>query len=172
VLFRKGKTSASSEKSQPIWLSDLLSAFTDAAFRATEAIRSQHLSDMEGLYDRSTDPADSTLNPKTVKLGVTPFVLPSDGPAPPLEVPIAALMQSNPLTIDEMTFDFECKAIDLRKESSSASADAPSQAAEIQINFDRPGAEGCPLRVSVRFKAGQPPQVQARICDALIRGVQ
>lgn len=152
----------------PVWLSDLLSAFSDAAFRSIEPVRAQHLADMEELYEKSSDALGDVLKPKTMRMAVTPFVVPAEGEPPPLEVPIAAVMQSNPLAVDEIKFDIECRALSLRKPI-GADPIAPS---EIEIGFGAPGSAGCLLRLSVRYKSGEPPQAQARIGDALVRGVE
>jgi hypothetical protein len=151
-----------------ISLSELLSAFSDAAFRSTEAVRAQHLSDMEELYDKSSDSSGDVFKPKTIRLGVTPFVLPAEGEPPPLEVPIAAMMQSNPLMVDEINFEMDCVVLGARKESPADELN-PS---EIEIGFGGPRSPGCPLRLSIRYKSGEPPHAKARIGDALIRGVQ
>jgi hypothetical protein len=152
-----------------IWLSDLIAAFTDVAFRSTEAVRTQHLADMEGLYTTTPNPSGDVLKPKTMKLAVTPFVLPAEGEPPPLEVPLAAMIQSNPLTVDEINFEIECVALHLQKDSLAGAEDL--RASEIEIGFGGPGSPGCPLKLSIRYKAGEPPQVRGKIGDSLIRGV-
>jgi hypothetical protein len=149
-------------------LSELLAALSDAAFRSTESVRTQHLADVDQLYDKSSDSVGDVFTPKTMRLAVTPFVLPAEGDPAPLEVPIAAMMQSNPLTVDEINFELDCTALRLRLGSTSDTL----KASDIEIGFGGPGSVGTPLKVSIRFKSGEAPQAKARIGDALIRGVQ
>jgi hypothetical protein len=131
-------------------------------------VRSQHLADLEELYDKSTDASGDLFTPKKVRLAVTPFVLPAEGDPPPLEVPVPALMQSNPLAVDEINVEIECVALRLQKDQPPGSL----KTSEIEIGFGGPGSPGCPLRLSVRYKSGEPPQAKAKIGDALIRGLQ
>lgn len=157
--------------SVPTLLSELLRAFTDAAFQATEAVRAQHINDIQTLYEPSPEQNSDVWLPKTVKLGITPFVLPAEGPVPPLEVPLAAMIQPDPLIIDEMTFDFECNILQVQAVE-AASPEEPPPPSRIAVSLLRDTDKGFPLRISVRFKAGQAPQVAARLNEALLRGVQ
>jgi hypothetical protein len=134
-------------------------------------VRAQHVSDLDALYDKTPQATGDVLTPKTVKMAVTPFILPAEGEPPPLEVPLAAMIQPNPLMVDEINFEIDCVALNLQL-GPPGSAPESLKTSEIEIGFGGPGAPGCPMKLSIRYKSGQPPQVNARIGDALIRGVQ
>jgi len=84
-----------------------------------------------------------------------------------VEVPTAALMQSNALVIDEATIELECVFDRFATEADGRQPGAP----RLGVWLDRTGS-GSPARIVIKFKRVDPPEGASRIEDALLRNLQ
>jgi hypothetical protein len=84
-----------------------------------------------------------------------------------VEVPTAALMQSNALVIDEATIELECLFDRFATEADGRQPGAP----RLGVWLDRTGS-GSPARIVIKFKRVDRPEGASRIEDALLRNLQ
>jgi hypothetical protein len=84
-----------------------------------------------------------------------------------VEVPTAALMQSNALVIDEAKIELECVFDRFATETDGRRSCAP----RLGVWLDRTGS-GSPARIVIKFKRVDRPEGASRIEDALLRNIQ
>jgi hypothetical protein len=84
-----------------------------------------------------------------------------------VEVPTAALMQSNALVIDEAKIELECVFDRFATEADGRRSCAP----RLGVWLDRTGS-GSPARIVIKFKRVDRPEGASRIEDALLRNIQ
>jgi len=84
-----------------------------------------------------------------------------------VEVPTAALMQSNALVIDEATIELECLFDRFATEADGRRSCAP----RLGVWLDKTGS-GSPARIVIKFKRVDRPEGASRIEDALLRNLQ
>jgi Protein of unknown function (DUF2589) len=178
MLFRRRPTPDDAPDGRFVWLDDFVTALESALFRANRSVRDQHIESLDDLYVRAPLPphdgaataeageAEPPLVPKTVPLLIPGAVAPAANAQPsPVDVPLAALVQQNPLIVDELTFDLEC-VID----SYGRSAD-PATPGRIALRLDRNG-RGSPARLTIKYRTTDPPEGVSRVVDAQLRGLQ
>jgi hypothetical protein len=158
MLFRKPPV-------PPIWLDEFFDALKNAVLGANRLVRDQHIDSLNDLYDvlpaADGGSGEPTYVPKVVRMRIPPNVLPAEGGAPPVDVPLATLVQHDALVLGEMTFDFECRVTQYEPGENGGQG-------RVAIRLERDGA-GSPARISLKYRINDPPEAVARINDALLR---
>ncbi len=174
MFFRKRRPDVGG---RTLTLDALLRAVKQAVFEANGVVRDQHIAELGELYDQvgtpaagsaaSLDSSDVVLVPKLVRVKMPSLTVPENvDPAPPVEVPLPTLVQSEALVVDELKIDFDCALIGVEPSQSDG-------ARRILVRLgDAPGAPGSAARLSIRYRSAPPPEGAARINDALLRGLQ
>ncbi len=152
-----------------ISLADLVTGICRAVFLGTRHVRDQHIEATADLYVRQAGDAAANepdvLTPRTVLMQIPAFnpVRTNDKEAP-VEVPLAALAQQNPVVIDEASFELDCT---VDRVFDTAEGGAPA----IGITLEKT-TKGAPLHLRVRMRMVDPPEGVSRVNDALMRGLQ
>ena len=144
---------------QEIWLDSFLKSIVRSLAAAQQVLRDQHIADIESHWEKVPAQGAETRRAKLLRLEIEP-----DGtqkiPAAALDVPTAALTQNNSLVLDTMSMEIDCTLTQFQ---------AVADTGRIGIRFDKSGAGGSPVRLTLQFKTSDPPEGVARISDVAVR---
>lgn len=146
-------------------LSDLLGSIASSIFDSTHSLRHQHIDATAEYFEPGWQEEGEAagLKPVTLALHLPRPVMERESRASPSAVPLASLVQNNPLVLDEASLETQCRIVGF---------DPPGIDGLPQMRVSLvPEGAGSPLRINLKYRQSSPPEAVARIDDSLVRGL-
>ena len=146
-------------------LCDLLSSMASSILDSTHSLRNQHIDAIAEYFEPAPKEGGEVagLKPRTLALHLQRAVTERESQGSPSAVPLAALVQNDPIVLDEASLEMRCRIVGFDPPGSDG---VPRMRVRLA-----PEGSGSPLRINLKYKQSSVPEAVARIDDSLVRGL-
>src|SRR5215217_6849981 len=144
-MFGLGRPAPSPSDASAIGLAELVSAVAAAVFRSTDPLRKQHIHATAEFFepaDPGDDDAVAGLKPRVLSMHIPRHSTAADQKDAPSAVPLASLVQNNPIVLDEAALELRCRMTGFDR--------IDGQDANLQISLALEGV-GAPMTLSLKY---------------------